>query len=59
MIPFKMMYNMSMLRYRFSNEQLRGALNHLPLLFCKSVYLWNDTKAFDKKEQSGLQKYKQ
>ena len=40
MIPFKMMDNMSMLRHRFSNERLGGggALNHLPLLFCKSVY---------------------
>ena len=28
-----MMYNMSMLRYWFSNERL-----FLPLLFCKSVY---------------------
>ena len=40
-IPFKMMYNMSMLRHQFSNERLGGgeALNHLPLLlFCKSVY---------------------
>ena len=39
-IPFKMMYNMSMLRRRFSNERRGGggrALNHLPLLFCKSV----------------------
>ena len=33
-----MMYNMSMLRHRFSNER-EGALNHLPLLFCKSVYI--------------------
>ena len=38
------MYNMSMLRHRLSNEWYggggggRGALNHLPLLFCKSVY---------------------
>ena len=36
------MYNMSMLRHRFSTERLGGggggALNHLPLLFCKSVY---------------------
>ena len=43
-IPFKMIYNMSMLRHRFSNEQWGGGggggdLNHLPLLFCKSVYL--------------------
>ena len=41
MIPFKMMYNMSMLRHRFSNERWGGggALNHLRLvLFCKSVY---------------------
>ena len=38
-IPFKMMYNMSMLRHRFSNEQGGGTLNHLPLLFCKSVYI--------------------
>ena len=41
MIPFKMMYNMSMLRHPFSNEQWGGGgggLNHLPLLFCKSVY---------------------
>ena len=39
-IPFKMMYNMPMLRHRFSNERwgVWGALNHLPLLFCKSVY---------------------
>ena len=45
-IPFKMMYNMSMLRRRFSNERSGmgggggggGALNHLTLLFCKSVY---------------------
>ena len=37
-IPFKMMYNMSMLRHRFSNKLWGGdALNHLPLLFCKSV----------------------
>ena len=38
------MYNMSMLRHRFSNEWWGGgggggALNHLPLLFCKSVNL--------------------
>ena len=45
-IPFKMMYNMSMLRHRFSNERWGrggggggGALNHLPLLLCKSVYM--------------------
>ena len=41
-IPFKMMYNMSMLRHRLSNERRGGgggALNHLPLLFCESVYL--------------------
>ena len=32
---------MSMLRHRFSNERWRGgALKHLPLLFCKSVYLF-------------------
>ena len=42
-IPFKMMYNMSMLRHRFSNECWGGgggggALNHLPFLFCKSVF---------------------
>ena len=45
-IPFNMMYNMSMLRHRFSNERWAvvvgggegGTLNHLPLLFCKSVY---------------------
>ena len=36
-IPFKMMYNMSVLRYRFSNERWggggggEGALNHLPV----------------------------
>ena len=36
-IPFKMMYNMSMLRHWFSNERWGGGtLNHLPLLFCKS-----------------------
>ena len=41
MIPFKMMYNWSMLHHRFSNEWGGGggaALNHLSLLFCKSVY---------------------
>ena len=40
-IPFRMMYNMSVLRHRFSDERWGeggGALNHLPLLFCKSVY---------------------
>ena len=41
-IPFKMMYNISMLRHRFSNERWGGggggALNHLPLLFCKSMF---------------------
>ena len=37
-IPFKMMYNMPMLRHWFSNERWMAALNHLPLLFCKSVY---------------------
>ena len=37
-IPFKMVYNMSMLHHRFSNEWWRG-LNHLPLLFCESVYI--------------------
>ena len=37
-IPFNMMYNMSMLRHRFSNERWGAALNHLPLLFCKSVF---------------------
>ena len=43
MIPFKMMHNTSMLRHRFSNERLGGGggggLNHLALLFCKSVCL--------------------
>ena len=36
-IPFKMIYNMSMLRHRFSKNGGGGggALNHLPLLFCK------------------------
>ena len=33
-----------MLRHRFSNERWGGggggALNHLPLLFCKSVYIF-------------------
>ena len=40
-ILFKMMYNMSMLRNRFSNERWGGggALNHLPLIFCKSAKL--------------------
>ena len=44
MIPFNMMYNMSVLRHWFSNElgggggEGGGDLNHLPLLFCKSVY---------------------
>ena len=40
-----MMYNMSMLRYQFSNKQWGGggggeagaALNYLPPLFCKIV----------------------
>ena len=37
-----MMYNMSMLRHRFSKRTVGGgggALNHLPLLFCKSVLI--------------------
>ena len=34
MISFNMM---SMLRHWFSNEWGGGGLNHLPLLFCKSV----------------------
>ena len=37
-----MMYNMSMLHCRFSNEWWGwgwGALNHLPLLFSGSMYL--------------------
>ena len=43
MIPFKMMCNMSLLCHRFPNERWGGGgggggLNHLPLLFCKSVY---------------------
>ena len=36
------MYNMSMLRHRFSNEWWGGGgavLNHFLLLFCKSVYV--------------------
>ena len=41
-IPLKMMYKTSTLRHQFSNERWRGggggALNHPPLLFCKSVY---------------------
>ena len=37
-----MMYNMALLGHRFSNERwVGGALNHLPLLFCKSVYFLN------------------
>ena len=32
------MYNMSMLRHRFSNERWRAALNHSPLLFSKTLY---------------------
>ena len=36
-IPLKMMYNMSMLRHRFSNERWGATLNYLPLLFSKSV----------------------
>ena len=35
-IPFKIMYNMSMLRHWISNEWW-GRLEPLPLLFCKSV----------------------
>ena len=46
-IPFKMMYNMSMLRHWFSNERWGreggGGLNHLPILFCKSVYIFRVT----------------
>ena len=39
-IAFKMMYNISMLRHQFSNERWRGeGVNHLPLLFCKSVHM--------------------
>ena len=42
-IPFNMMYNMSLLRHRFSDDRWGrggggGALNHLHLLLCKSVY---------------------
>ena len=39
MISFKMMYDVPMLHHRFSNErwEVGGALNHLPLLFCKST----------------------
>ena len=39
-ITFKIMYDMSMLRHRFLNQRWGGGggLNHLPLLFCKSVY---------------------
>ena len=37
---------MSMLRHRFSNEREGGggggALNHLPLLFCTSMYVINN-----------------
>ena len=33
------MSNISMLRHRFSNERWVATLNHLHLLFCKSVYL--------------------
>ena len=47
-ISFKMMYNMSILRYRYSNERWwgggggggGGALNHLPLLFCTLKFLF-------------------
>ena len=44
-----MMYNMSMLHHRFSNrpgggEGGGGGLNHLPLLFCKSVYYDQNSK---------------
>ena len=42
------MHNMSMLRHRFSNEQWGGGgggLNHLPLLFGKSVYILVTAKA--------------
>ena len=40
---FQCPFNMSMLCHRFSNERLGGgggggALNHLPLLLCKSVF---------------------
>ena len=56
-IPFKMMYNMSMLHHPFSNERWwvgggggggggRGALNHLPLLFCRSEACQSCIKIF-------------
>ena len=39
-LPIKMMYNMFMLRHRPSNEPGEGgALNQIPVLFCKSVYI--------------------
>ena len=46
-IPFKVMYNMSMLCHRSSNKQWggggggEGTLNHLPLLFYKNLYLYS------------------
>ena len=44
-IPFKMMHNMSMLRHKM-NWMNGGALNHLPLFFCKRMYKhhlqWNN-----------------
>ena len=54
MIPFKiMLFDMSMLRHRFSNETVGGwgALNHLPLLFYKSVYYMTNSY------RSGLKKF--
>ena len=41
MIRFKMMYDLSMLSHRFKMNDGGGGgggANHLPLLFCKSVY---------------------
>ena len=37
-IPFKIMYNMSMLRHGSQMNGGGGGLNHLPLRFCKSMY---------------------
>ena len=48
-IPFKMMHTMSMLRHRFSNERWGEALDHLPLLFYETVYIYRERE----RERSG------
>ena len=62
-IPFEMMYNMSMLRHRFSNERLGGGggggegLNHLPLSVCKSVHLIIGVIVVSRSSRPGINDY--